>query len=271
MAKSPETSASPVLLEIEGGVATVTLNRPGSINALSEDMLALLQATWDELARNRAVKAVILRAAGEHFCAGHNLKEMTARRQDGDGGQDYFNTLFATCSKMMMSIVNLPQPVIAEVTGIATAAGCQLVATCDLAVASANARFATSGVNIGLFCSTPMVALSRAVPRKKAMEMLLLGDFIDAHHAERIGLVNRVAPPEDVAETARGMANAIAQKSPVAVKIGKRAFYEQAELGLAEAYDLAGRAMATNMMARDAEKGIGAFVTKQPMPAWTGA
>lgn len=195
---------------------------------------------------------------------------MTAHRADSDGGHGYFNTLFATCSKMMMSIVNLPQPVIAEVTGIATAAGCQLVATCDLAVASEDARFATSGVNIGLFCSTPMVALSRAVGRKTAMEMLLLGDFIDANRALDAGLVNRVVPLAEVSATTREMAEIIAGKSPVAVKTGKGAFYRQAEMGLADAYDFAGRTMADNMMARDTERGIGAFVSKQPMPDWTG-
>ncbi len=270
MQASNEKSDRPVLCEIDQGVATVTLNNPRSINALSEDMLAALQATWDDLASNRDVKAVVLRGAGDHFCAGHNLKEMTARREDGDGGHAYFNDLFAICSKMMMSVVNLPQPVIAEVTGIATAAGCQLVASCDLAVAADDASFATSGVNIGLFCSTPMVALSRAVPKKAAMEMLLLGEFISADRAAKLGLVNQVVPAEDVSAKAREMANIIAGKSPVAIKMGKEAFYRQAEMGLADAYKFAGEAMAMNMMARDAERGIGAFVTKQPMPEWTG-
>ncbi len=265
-----DTIESPVLVDIASGVATVSLNRPKSINALSEDMLAALHSAWDAIAKRRDIKAVILRGAGDHFCAGHNLKEMTARRRDTDGGHQYFNDLFATCSTMMTSIVTLPQPVIAEVTGIATAAGCQLVAACDLAVAADNARFATSGVNIGLFCSTPMVALSRNVSRKQAMEMLLLGDFIDAARAERIGLVNRVVPASEVAATARAMADTIVGKSPVAVKIGKEAFYKQAEMELGAAYDFAGKAMAENMMARDAEAGIGAFVAKKPMPNWTG-
>lgn len=270
MQKLNEMSEPPVLMQIDNGVATVTLNRPKSINALSEEMLAGLQDTWDSLRDNRDVKAVVLSGAGDHFCAGHNLKEMTERRADADGGQQYFNDLFATCSKMMMSIVNLPQPVIAEVTGIATAAGCQLVATCDLAVAADDARFATSGVNIGLFCSTPMVALSRAVSRKAAMEMLLLGEFVDAPRARELGLVNTVVPGDAVAATAREMADKIAGKSAAAVKLGKGAFYQQAEMGLAAAYDFAGRTMANNMMARDAEQGIGAFVTKKPMPEWTG-
>ena len=261
---------APVLLDIEAGIATVTLNRPGTINALSEEMLAGLQSVWDGLRDNREVRVVILRGAGEHFCAGHNLKEMTARRSDADGGFAYFQALFATCSKMMLSIVTLPQPVIAEVSGIATAAGCQLVASCDLAVASETARFATSGVNIGLFCSTPMVALSRAVSRKTAMEMLLLGEFVDAHRAERAGLVNRAVPPDQLGPAVQTMARTIADKSPVAIKTGKAAFYRQAELELAEAYAYAGRVMAENMMARDAEGGIGAFVAKQPMPDWSG-
>ena len=240
------------------------------MNALSEDVLATLQDIWDGLATNTDVKAVVLRGAGDHFCAGHNLKEMTARRQDADGGRCYFNELFAQCSKMMMSIVELRQPVIAEVTGIATAAGCQLVATCDLAVASEDARFATSGVNIGLFCSTPMVALSRNVGRKQAMEMLLLGDFVPAEKAVEIGLINKVVPHADVGKAAREMARKIVSKAPVAIKIGKRAFYEQAEMSLADAYTYTGAAMAENMMARDTEAGIEAFIAKKPMPDWGG-
>lgn len=264
------TEPAPVVLEVSNGIGTLTMNRPRSINALSEDMLAALQSELDNIAERSDIKVVILRGAGDHFCAGHNLKEMTARREDDDGGYQYYNDLFATCAKMMMTIVNLPQPVIAEVTGIATAAGCQLVASCDLAVASEDARFATSGINIGLFCSTPMVALSRNVPRKKAMEMLLLGEFVHADDALAMGLINTVAPLADVAEITRAMAEKIVSKSPVAVKIGKRAFYEQAEMSLADAYDFAGRTMADNMMARDAERGIGAFVNKAPMPEWEG-
>ncbi len=261
---------APVLLETTDGIATVTLNRPRAMNALSEDMLSALQEVWDGLKDNRDVKAVILRGAGDHFCAGHNLKEMTARRSDTDGGAGYFNDLFATCSKMMLSIVNLPQPVIAEVQGIATAAGCQLVATCDLAVAAEDARFATSGVNIGLFCSTPMVALSRNVNRKQAMEMLLLGDFLPAQRAAEIGLINRAVPRDNLADAARSMAATIVGKAPVAIKIGKEAFYKQAEMNLADAYAYTGAAMAENMMARDTKAGIDAFINKQPMPDWTG-
>lgn len=261
-------TTAPVLLDQSDGIATITLNRPKSMNALSEDVLAALQSALDQIASDRAVRAVILRGAGAHFCAGHNLKEMTARRQDADGGKEYFNTLFQTCSKMMMSIVNLPQPVIAEVQGIATAAGCQLVATCDLAVAAETASFATSGVNIGLFCSTPMVALSRNVTRKQAMEMLLLGEFQTAEKAAQIGLINSVVPEADLSDATRKMAATIVGKAPIAVKIGKEAFYKQADMDLASAYAYTGAAMADNMMARDTERGIDAFITKKPMPEW---
>ncbi|ETW14107.1 enoyl-CoA hydratase/isomerase family protein [Roseivivax marinus] len=253
-----------------GGVATITLNAPKSINALSEAMMAALSRTLDDIAADGSVRAVILRSAGDHFCAGHNLKEMTARRTDADGGHQYFRDLFATCSAMMLRVVRLPQPVIAEVKGIATAAGCQLVASCDLAVASEDARFATSGVNIGLFCSTPMVALSRNVPQKQAMEMLLLGEFLPAARVAELGLVNRVVPRDDLEATAEEMARVIASKSPVAIKAGKRAFYEQAGMSLDDAYAHAGQVMADNMMARDTEAGIGAFTRKEPMPEWSG-
>ncbi|MEN0066426.1 MAG: enoyl-CoA hydratase [Myxococcota bacterium] len=267
---SESTGDLPLLIEQQDGVATLTLNRPRSINALSEDVLDALQKGLHEVGHDPAVHAVILRGAGPHFCAGHNLKEMTARRADADGGCQYFEDLFATCSRMMTTIVRLPKPVIAEVTGIATAAGCQLVAACDLAVAGESARFATSGINIGLFCSTPMVALTRNVSRKHALEMLLLGEFVPASRAAELGLINRVVPDDQVEAEAQQMAQLIASKSPVAVKVGKEAFYAQAEMTLDEAYAYTGRVMAENMMARDAEAGIGAFVTKQPTPAWTG-
>lgn len=260
----------PLLRADHDGVSVLTLNTPKSMNVLSEAMLQALSETLDEIAQDRTVKAVILRSAGEHFCAGHNLKEMTAHRRDPDGGFQYFQDLFATCSAMMLRVVRLPQPVIAEVKGIATAAGCQLVASCDLAVAAEDAQFATSGINIGLFCSTPMVALGRNVSRKQAMEMLLLGEFLPAQRAVEIGLVNRVVARLELEDASMEMARIIADKSPVAVKIGKRAFYEQAEMPLEEAYAYAGRVMAENMMARDAEAGIGAFTGKQPMPDWTG-
>ena len=259
-----------ILRSDQDGVAVLTLNAPKSINALSEAMLAALSDMLDEIAADRSVKVVILRSGGKHFCAGHNLKEMSARRTDADGGFQYFQDLFAKCSAMMLRVVRLPQPVIAEVEGIATAAGCQLVASCDLAVAAEDATFATSGVNIGLFCSTPMVALSRNVPRKMAMEMLLLGEFLPAARVAEMGLVNRVVPLADVESTSMEMARIIADKSPAAVKIGKQAFYEQLEMPLKEAYAFAGQTMADNMMARDAEAGIGAFTRKEPMPQWTG-
>jgi enoyl-CoA hydratase/carnithine racemase len=261
---------SPLYFDVDSGVARVVLDRPKSINALSEEMLSALQSCLDDISRDRSIRAVILRSSGDHFCAGHNLKEMTARRADADGGKAYFVELFETCSALMKTIVRLPQPVIAEVRGIATAAGCQLAATCDLAVAADTAKFATSGVNIGLFCSTPMVALSRNVSRKHAMEMLLLGEFLPAERVAAMGLVNSVVPEDRVADEAERMARIIAGKSSAAVKIGKEAFYRQAEMTLDEAYQYAGWAMAENMMARDAEAGIGAFVTKQPMPDWTG-
>ena len=252
------------------GVAVLTLNAPKSINALSEAMLAAMSDTFDTIAKDRTIKAVILRSGGNHFCAGHNLKEMTARRSDTDGGFQYFQDLFSTCSAMMLRVVRLPQPVIAEVKGIATAAGCQLVASCDLAVAAEDATFATSGVNIGLFCSTPMVALSRNAPRKLAMEMLLLGGFLPAARVAEMGLVNRVVPLADLETASMKMARTIADKSPAAVRIGKRAFYEQLEMPLEEAYAFAGRTMAENMMAKDAAAGIWAFTRKEAMPEWTG-
>ena len=265
-----DTAPQPLLRSDHDGVTVLTLNAPREMNVLSERMLAALSATLDEISEDRSVKAVILRSAGDHFCAGHNLKEMTARRADPDGGFQYFQDLFATCSAMMLRIVHLPQPVIAEVKGIATAAGCQLVASCDLAVAAADARFATSGVNIGLFCSTPMVALSRNIPRKQAMEMLLLGEFIAAERMAEFGLINQVVPLDQLEQASAQMARKIAGKSPAAIKIGKRAFYAQAEMSLEQAYAYAGRVMAENMMAQDAEAGIGAFTTKQAMPNWTG-
>ncbi|MDA8585279.1 enoyl-CoA hydratase [Rhodobacteraceae bacterium] len=255
--------------EDRDGVTVLTLNAPQSINALSEKMLASLSSALDDIAADRSVKAVILRSAGNHFCAGHNLKEMSERRKDADGGFQYFQDLFASCSAMMLRIVRLPQPVIAEVHGIATAAGCQLVASCDLAVASDDARFATSGVNIGLFCSTPMVALSRNVPRKQAMEMLLLGDFLPAARVAEFGLINRVVPRDALESTVIEMARTISDKSPAAIKIGKRAYYEQLEMTLDEAYAYAGRVMAENMMLQDAKAGINAFTRKESMPDWS--
>jgi enoyl-CoA hydratase/carnithine racemase len=263
-------NGSLILRSDQDGVAVLTLNAPKSINALSEAMLAALSESLDAIAADRSVMAVVLRSGGNHFCAGHNLKEMSARRTDEDGGFQYFQDLFAKCSAMMLRVVRLPQPVIAEVRGIATAAGCQLVASCDLAVAAEDATFATSGVNIGLFCSTPMVALSRNVPRKLAMEMLLLGEFLPAARVAEMGLVNRVVPLAEIETASMEMARMIAGKSPAALRIGKRAFYEQIEMPLDEAYAFAGRIMAENMMAKDTVAGIGAFTRKEPMPEWTG-
>jgi enoyl-CoA hydratase/carnithine racemase len=259
-----------VLRSDHDGIAVLTLNSPKSINALSEAMLATMSGLLDDIAADRSVKVVILRSGGNHFCAGHNLKEMSAHRADEDGGFQYFQDLFAKCSAMMLRVVRLPQPVIAEVKGIATAAGCQLVASCDLAVSAEDAKFATSGVNIGLFCSTPMVALARNVPRKLAMEMLLLGEFLPAARVAEMGLLNRVVPLAELEGASMDMARIIANKSAAAVKIGKRAFYEQLEMQLEDAYAFAGRTMAENMMAKDAVAGISAFTRKESMPDWTG-
>ena len=256
-----------VLRSDTDGVAVLSLNAPKSINALSEAMLHALSDTFDKVAEDRSVKAVILRSGDNHFCAGHNLKEMSARRADADGGFQYFQDLFATCSAMMLRVVRLPQPVIAEVKGIATAAGCQLVASCDLAVASDDATFATSGVNIGLFCSTPMVALSRNVGAKHAMEMLLTGEMVPAARAAEIGLVNAVVGDADLTDHVTAVAHKIASKSPITLAIGKSAFYTQRELSIADAYEYASRVMVENMLHRDAVEGIDAFIEKRE-PKW---
>lgn len=264
---APDTASSDeaVLLRSDAnGIATLTLNRPKQYNALSTGLMGEVQAALEDLREDRSVKVVILEAAGKGFCAGHDLKEMRA----GDG-RAYFEAVFAQCSQMMLSITRLPQPVIAKVHGIATAAGCQLVATCDLAIASEDAHFATPGVNIGLFCSTPMVALSRAVPRKTAMEMLLTGEGIDAATAERMGLINRAVPAGDLDRITLNYAQKIAGKSPLTLKIGKEAFYRQIEMDLEQAYSYASEVMTTNMLAKDAEEGIDAFIEKRD-PKWTG-
>lgn len=259
----------PVIVQKDGAIATLTLNRPQARNALSLSMIAAVTKAVAEVSEDREISAVILAANGPGFCAGHDLKEMTARRKDEDRGRSFFEETMHACSNMMQSIVHSPKPFIAAVHGIATAAGCQLVATCDLAVASTEARFATPGVNIGLFCSTPMIALSRNVSRKQAMEMLLLGEMLSADDAKANGLVNRVTSPADLMSEARSLADQIASKSPLTVAIGKEAFYKQLEMPLAEAYDYAAGVMVQNMMARDAEEGIGAFIEKRP-PVWTG-
>jgi enoyl-CoA hydratase/carnithine racemase len=253
----------------QAGVAVVTMNRPGSRNSLSLDMIGRLHERFARLAEDKTVAAIVLAANGPAFCAGHDLKELTRHRADADKGLAFYKEAMTRCSAMMQAIVACPKPIIAAVQGTATAAGCQLVATCDLAVAAEDAKFATPGVNIGLFCSTPMVALSRNVGHKRAMEMLLLGDMIAAADAAAYGLVNRVVPAERLRAEAIALAAKIAQKSPLTVAIGKKAFYAQAEMPLKEAYDYAAQVMVDNMMARDAEEGINAFLEKRP-PEWTG-
>jgi len=261
-------TAAPVLLrEREKDVAVLVLNRPAARNSLSEALLAALSAAFADIAADKSVRAVVLAANGPGFCAGHDLKELSARRSDADRGRAYFSKILTICSAMMRQIVNLPQPVIAAVQGAASAAGCQLVASCDLALASPAANFATPGVNIGLFCSTPMVALSRNVARKHAMEMLLTGDMVSAEDAARIGLINRVVAAGAERKDAIALAQQIASKSSYVLKIGKQAFYKQAEMPLAEAYAYAAQIMTENMMARDAEEGICAFIEKRD-PTW---
>ena len=261
--------ASPLIRSDAGGVVTLRLNRPGARNALSEALLDALTSEFDRIAADPAVRAVILTGEGPVFSSGHDLKEMTARRADPDRGRAYFTDLMQRCSAMMQRVVRLPQPVIAVIEGVATAAGCQLVASCDLAVAGAKARFSTPGVHIGLFCSTPMVPLSRNLSRKHAMEMLLLGEMIGAEDAARMGLINRVVPAGEAMNEARRMSEIIASKSAHTLKIGKRAFYEQLDMRLLEAYDYASKIMAENMLARDAEEGIGAFIEKREA-RWEG-
>jgi enoyl-CoA hydratase/carnithine racemase len=256
-----------LLREDAGGIATLTLNRPDALNALSEELMTALQAGLDAIAVDKGVKAVILRGAGRAFCAGHDLRQMQAARQTQDGGRAYYQALFAQCSRLMTSIPRLPQPVIAEVHGIATAAGCQLVASCDLAVAADDTRFGVNGVNIGLFCSTPMVALSRNVGRKKTFELLTTGEFLSAAEAEAHGLVNRVAPAGEQGVEARRLAESIAAKLSTAIRYGKRAFYEQAEMPLDQAYAHTARVIAENMMEPETAEGVQAFLEKRP-PDW---
>jgi enoyl-CoA hydratase/carnithine racemase len=258
-------AAEPLLLRQDaGGVTTLTLNRPAQFNSLSQALMSALQAELDRIAADASVRVVIMAGAGKAFCAGHDLKEMRS-----DASKAFQQKLFRQCSKLMLTLVGMPQPVIARVHGIATAAGCQLVSMCDLAVASDNARFAVSGVNLGLFCSTPSVGLSRNLGRKQALEMLLTGDFIDAQTALARGLVNRVVAPEQLDAEIGKLVDSILAKTPVAIKLGKQAFYRQLEMGLEHAYDLASETMACNMMAEDAQEGIDAFVAKRK-PQWKG-
>lgn len=263
-----EAAPEPLLhCALEHGVLRLTLNRPGTRNALSSSLMAALQAALD--AADPAARVIVIAANGPVFSSGHDLKEMSARRSDPDKGQAAFAALFRQCASLMQAIVRHPLPVIAEVQGLATAAGCQLVASCDLAIASSNAHFATPGVDIGLFCSTPMVALSRNLPAKPVMQMLLTGEPVNADEARRLGLVNDVVGEQFLTETVMGLAAKIAAKPHATVKSGKEAFYRQREMSLAEAYDYAARVMTENMLAAEAEEGIGAFLEKRS-PQWPG-
>ena len=252
------------------GILRLTLNDVGRRNALSEAMLAELGAAFDAAGADQAVRVVVLAANGPAFCAGHDLKEMTAGRSADDGGKAYFAKIMSMCAGVMQGIVNCPKPVIAEVTGVATAAGCQLVASCDLAIASDAATFSTPGVHIGLFCSTPMVALSRNVANKHAMEMLLTGDMTSATRAAEIGLVNHAVAPDVLQDTTMELARKIASKSSMTLATGKRAFYAQRDMSLSDAYDYASRVMVENMLAQDAREGISAFIEKRS-PHWQDA
>ncbi|MGH6736240.1 MAG: enoyl-CoA hydratase [Methyloceanibacter sp.] len=263
-----EAQATEILLsEDQGPVRVLTLNRPEARNSLSEDLMAALHDAVDAAGRTGTVRAIVLTGAGSAFSSGHDLKEMTAHRNDADRGRAFFAKTMTACSDMMLAIVRCPKPVIAAVNGIATAAGCQLVASCDLAVASVDARFATPGVNIGLFCSTPMVALSRNVARKDAMEMLLLGEMVSAPEAKSLGLVNRVFEADRVVNEAVELGRKIAAKPVRTLKIGKEAFYKQLDMSLEDAYRYASEVMVENMLDDEAKEGIGAFLDKRP-PNW---
>lgn len=250
-----------------GRVTHLRMNAPERLNALSDEMLAALREELDRIAGDESCRVVTLSGAGKAFCAGHDLRQMTDKRQAEDGGAAAFGALFDRCTEVMARIRTLPQPVIAQVHGIATAAGCQLVATCDMAVAAEGTRFGVNGVNIGLFCSTPMVALSRNAPRKQVFEMLTTGDFIEADRARELGLVNRVVPAESLAEETAALADQVAAKLGAAVRIGKRAFYDQIEMPVEEAYRFTGEVMVQNMLRADTEEGIAAFLEKRP-PDW---
>lgn len=265
-----DTSGGLLKSENHAGVLRLEMNHPPA-NALSIAMMEALKAALDGARDDAAVRVVVIASAtpGKLFCAGHDLKELTAHRAEADRGRAFFTRTMKLCAELMQAIVHLPKPVIAEVDGLATAAGCQLVASCDLAVCTETSTFCTPGVNIGLFCSTPMVALSRNVHRKQAMEMLLTGETIDASTAREFGLINRIVPREYLHQLVMKYADVIASKSPLTVKIGKEAFYRQAEMSLADAYDFTAQVMVENMMARDAEEGIGAFIAKRK-PEWTG-
>ena len=262
-----DPGAASLLRQDHGPVALLTLNRPEARNCLSEDLIAALYGAIEATGSDDAVRAVVITGAGSAFSSGHDLKELSAHRNDPDRGRAYFKKIMEACARLMLSIVHSPKPVIAAVNGIATAAGCQLVAACDLAVASDDARFATPGVNIGLFCSTPMVALSRNLSRKAAMEMLLLGDMVSANEAKDLGLVNRVVRPDETVNEAMELGRRIATKPKATLSIGKEAFYRQLEMPLKEAYAFAAAVMVENMLHAEAEEGIGAFLEKR-QPSW---
>ena len=265
MSKTHSDADDKVLLRYNArDIAWLTLNRPKAYNALSSDLMSELISSLNSIANERDIKVVVIKGAGKGFCAGHDLQEMKV-----NNNETFLENFFAQCCVLMQAIVNLPQPVIAQVHGTAAAAGCQLVASCDLAFADDNATFATPGVNIGLFCSTPMVAVSRKINRKKMMEMLLLGDKIDSRTAVEHGLINRSVPGKLLNEAVSEVANKIASKSPLTLKIGKEAFYKQLEMPLSEAYEYTSKVMIQNMKARDAEEGINAFIEKR-LPVWTG-
>ena len=265
MSKTHSDAEDNVLLRHNArDIAWLTLNRPKAYNALSGDLMSELISSLNSIANERDIKVVVIKGAGKGFCAGHDLQEMKV-----NNNETFLENFFAQCCVLMQAIVNLPQPVIAQVHGTAAAAGCQLVASCDLAFADDNATFATPGVNIGLFCSTPMVAVSRKINRKKMMEMLLLGDKIDSRTAVEHGLINRSVPGKLLKETVSQVANKIASKSPLTLKVGKEAFYKQLEMPLSEAYEYTSKVMIQNMQARDAEEGISAFIEKR-LPVWTG-
>ncbi|MBP0482010.1 enoyl-CoA hydratase [Sagittula salina] len=253
-----------------GHVAHLRLNSPANLNALSDEMLAALQSQIDTLREDSQIRVVILSGAGKAFCAGHDLKQMQAGRAAEDGGKAYFSDLFARCASVMTGLTRLPQPVIAQVHGIATAAGCQLVASCDMAVAAQGTRFGVNGVNIGLFCSTPMVALTRNIPRKKAFEMLSTGRFLSTEEALALGLINDAVPAEALETRTQDLADTVAEKLSAAVRIGKSAFYDQMTMGLDEAYAFAGNVMVENMLWRDTDEGISAFLEKRT-PDWAEA
>jgi enoyl-CoA hydratase/carnithine racemase len=266
-ARASKEDAPLLLRENIGSIAVIVFNRPETRNTLSEEVIAGLHSALDEIGADKKIRALVIAAKGPAFSSGHDLKQLTSHRSDADGGRAYFAKTMTACSAMMQAIVRLPKPVIAAVQGIATAAGCQLVASCDLAIASEEAQFASSGINNGLFCSTPMVALSRNVPRKQALEMLFTGDMISAERAREIGLINHVVAPGHERDAAIALAQKIARKSAYAIRVGKEAFYRQAEMNLADAYRLTAEVMTENMMAFDGKEGIGAFIEKRE-PKW---